>query len=143
MESPYSQLSLLIVEDSLQMRRMLHSMLSQVGVAQVYEAKDGTEALRFLGEFDEMVDVVLCDWNMPRMTGIDLLRQVRTVDPDLPFIMITGLADEESVMAAKSLGVTSYMIKPFSQAQLEKRLKAMSRLIFARKNLAGDVMLPD
>lgn len=79
-----------------------------------------------------MIDVVLCDWKMPKMNGIDLLRQIRSADPDMPFVMVTGQADEGSVVAAKNLGVTSYLVKPFSSDQLVKRLRAVSRLMTAR-----------
>lgn len=133
MTTSIESMGILVIDDSLQMRRLLQSMLAEIGIDQIYMAKDGVEGMRFLGDCDEMVDVVLCDWKMPKMNGIDLLRQVRTVDPDLPFIMITGLSDEKSVLEAKSLGVSSYLVKPFSLAQVTKRLFAMQRLIEARK----------
>lgn len=136
MNDEIAELGVLAVDDSLQMRRLLQGMLSQMGIGQAFVAKDGVEALRFLGECDDMIDVILCDWKMPKMSGIDLLRQVRTVDPDIPFVMVTGLADEASVMAAKGLGVTSYMVKPFSPDQLEKRLNAVARLVAVRKSAA-------
>ena len=106
MSDDVAALGILAVDDSHQMRRLLQSMLAQIGIGQAFVAKDGTEALRFLGECEDMIDVILCDWKMPRMSGIDLLRQVRTVDPEIPFVMVTGLSDEESVMVAKGLGVT-------------------------------------
>ena len=136
MDTELHDLSVLAIDDSLQMRRLMQSMLTEIGISQTFMAKDGVEALRFLGECEDLIDVVLCDWQMPKMSGIDLLRQVRTVDPDIPFVMVTGQADEESVVAAKGLGVTSYLLKPFSSAQLEKRLRALTRLVAARKAAA-------
>lgn len=131
-ELAIDHLTILAVDDSMQMRRLLQGMLTEIGIYQVYLAKDGSEALRFLGDCDDMVDIVLCDWKMPKMNGIDLLRQIRSADPDMPFVMVTGQSDENSVVAAKNLGVTSYLIKPFSSDQLVKRLRSIARLIAAK-----------
>ncbi len=76
-----------------------------------------------------MVDLVLCDWNMPGMSGLDFLRQVRSVGLEIPFLMVTGRADKESVIEAKDAGVSAYIAKPFSQTQLEAKL----RILVARK----------
>jgi two-component system, chemotaxis family, chemotaxis protein CheY len=100
-------------------------MLSEMGVTQVFEAKDGREALSLIDEAPDMVDMVICDWNMPRITGIDLLRQVRSVNPDLPFLMLTGRKDMESIVEAKTSGVSAYIAKPFSQAQLEVKMRVL------------------
>ena len=72
---------------------------------------------------------------MPKLSGLDVLRQIRTVDPDMPFIMITGAADSDSVIAAKTSGVTAYIAKPFSQDELKKKLKLILRLIIARASI--------
>jgi len=125
-------LTILAVDDSLQMRRLLQGMLTELGIHQVLLSKDGVEALRFMVDCEDMIDIVLCDWKMPRMTGLDLLRQIRSVDPDIPFVMITGQADQNSVLEAKGLGVTSYLVKPFSTDQLAKRLRSLARLVAAR-----------
>ena len=67
-----------------------------------------------------MIKLIICDWNMPGMTGLEILRRVRTVDLDIPLMMLTGAADMESVANAKLSGVTSYLTKPFTQEDLEK-----------------------
>lgn len=132
MANSLSELRVLAVEDNFTALTLLRTMLADIGVNQVFTAKDGKEALDFLGAADDMIDIVLCDWKMPRMTGLDLLQQVRTVDPDIPFIMITGNADRESIMAAKNVGVTSYIAKPYSSKHLEKKLRALSRIVALR-----------
>jgi two-component system, chemotaxis family, chemotaxis protein CheY len=96
-----------------------------MGVTQVFDAPDGRQALNFLDSAFDMVDVVICDWNMPHMTGVELLRQLRTVSPDTPFLMVSGRADKESIMEAKNSGVTAYIRKPFSVHQLEAKLRIM------------------
>ena len=127
------ELRVLVVEDSFQTIALIRTMLSDFGITQIYTAKDGKEALDFLGTCDELIDVVMCDWNMPRMSGLEVLRQVRTVDPDMPFLMVTGAADPESVLAAKSNGVTAYIAKPFSANVLKKKLNVVARLLSVRR----------
>ena len=127
------ELRVLVVEDSFQTIALIRTMLSDFGITQIYTAKDGKEALDFLGTCDELIDVVMCDWNMPRMSGLEVLRQVRTVDPDMPFLMVTGAADPDSVLAAKSNGVTAYVAKPFSANVLKKKLNVVARLLGVRR----------
>ena len=126
-------LRVLVVEDSFQAVALIRGMLTDFGITQIYTAKDGKEALDFLGTCDELIDVVMCDWNMPRMSGLEVLRQVRTVDPDMPFLMVTGAADPDSVLAAKSNGVTAYIAKPFSANILKKKLNVVARLLSVRR----------
>lgn len=128
-----SDLRIIIVEDQSEARSIMKTMLSQMGITQVFEASDGKDALGFLDMATDMIDLVICDWNMPKMTGMDLLRQLRTVDPNLPFLMVTGRSDIESVMEAKACGVTGYVSKPFSASQLEAKL----RIILNRLRKAG------
>ncbi len=129
-------LKVLLVDDSFESLNLIRNMLQDLAVTQIYTAKNGMEAMDLLGIFegDDALDVVLCDWNMPRMTGLELLKQLRTCDPDLPFIMITGLANYEAVAEAKSYGVTGYIKKPFSVDQLKKKLGLVSRIILHRRN---------
>lgn len=137
MTAPLGELRILAVEDNFNALNLLRTMLADIGINQVFTAKDGKEALDFLGAADDMIDVVLCDWKMPRMSGLEVLQQIRTVDPDMPFIMVTGNADKESVLAAKNVGVTSYISKPYSGKQLEKKLRAISRLVSIRAEGRG------
>ena len=127
-------MKVLLVEDSFEALNLIRSMLQDFGITQVYTARDGKKALDLLGTFDgeDFVDVVLCDWNMPRMSGMEVLRQIRTCDPDMPFLMITGQVDIESVTEAKSCGVTGYLKKPFSSDQLRKKLDLVSRIVAHR-----------
>jgi two-component system chemotaxis response regulator CheY len=83
------------------------------------------EAMVFTDNAMDMIDVVICDWNMPKLSGIDLLRQMRSVYPDVPFLMITGRSDVESVSMAKASGVTAYIRKPFSSGASEVKLRVI------------------
>ncbi len=122
-----SDLRILIADDQNDARGMLRAMLNDLGVTQIYEATNGREALSFIDVAPDMIDLIICDWNMPRMTGMDLLRQLRTVYPDVPFLMVTGRRDMDSIAAAKSAGVTAYIAKPFSPAQLEVKLRVIQQ----------------
>ena len=118
---------ILIVEDQNDARAMIKNMLGEFGITQIFEASDGREALRFLDSAFDFVNLVVCDWNMPEMTGVELLRQLRSVDGSLPFLMLTGRSDIDSVAEAKAAGVTAYIRKPFSPAQLEVKLRAIKK----------------
>ena len=123
MKSEFDDLKILVVDDQIEARTMMRNMLLELGITQIFEASDGREALEFIDAAFDFVELILCDWNMPQMSGVELLRQLRSVDPDLPFLMITGRGDMESVVEAKSSGVTGYIRKPFSPKQLEAKIR--------------------
>tara|TARA_B100001013_G_C24399201_1_gene359276 strand:- start:112 stop:507 length:396 start_codon:yes stop_codon:yes gene_type:complete len=123
MSSQFEDLKILVVEDETEARSMLCNMLAELGASQVFEAADGREAVEFIDSRFDFINLIMCDWNMPGMTGVELLRQLRKIDPSLPFLMITGRSDEDSVLEAKSSGVTAYIRKPFSSKQLEAKLR--------------------
>lgn len=124
-DKAFSSLKVLIADDQSDARAMLRAMLVDMGVTQIYEAKDGREAMSFVDIAPEMTDMIICDWNMPGMTGIDLLRQLRSVYPDTPFLMLTGRKDIESIAEAKAVGVSAYIGKPFSPQQLEVKMRVL------------------
>jgi two-component system chemotaxis response regulator CheY len=113
----------LIVDDYKTMLRIIRNLLKQLGLENVDEATDGQEALVKLrsGNFG----VVISDWNMAPMTGLDLLKEVRA-DPrlkDTPFIMITAESKTENVTAAKAAGVSNYIVKPFNAETLREKIE--------------------
>lgn len=119
------ELRVLIVEDQHEARQMVRHMLMEFGITQIYEAANGREALNFMDEAFDLVNFIICDWNMPEMSGIELLRQMRSVYCDLPFLMITGRGDKASVLEAKIGGVSAYIAKPFSTDQLEAKMRVL------------------
>jgi two-component system chemotaxis response regulator CheY len=128
-----AKLNVVVIDDQPAARGMLKKMLTEMRIHQVFEAGDGREALRLLDSAPEMIDLVICDWNMPTMTGIDLLRQVRAAGFDAPFLMVTGRADKESATEAKEAGVSGYISKPFSQTQLEAKM----RVVVTKQRVVG------
>lgn len=120
-----SKIKVLIVEDQDDVRQLLHDMLTDMGVAEIFEAKDGKKAFEFIDAAFDFVDLIICDWNMPEMTGVELLQQIRAVDQSIPFLMVTGRLDMDSVVEAKNSGVTAYIAKPFTPVQLEAKVRAV------------------
>ena len=118
-----ADLKILVVEDQGESRALIRGMLSELGITQIYEAPDGRTGLQFMDSAFDMVDLILCDWNMPNMTGIEFLKQIRSAGLETPFLMITGRGDHGSVVEAKNFGVTGYIRKPYSSAQIEAKLR--------------------
>lgn len=120
-------MSILVVDDSSTMRRIVTTTLRELGLKNITTAEDGDEALEKFNDGD--FDLVLSDHKMPRMSGEELLEHIRKGkwNHDVPFIMITAEAFRENVMKAVQLGVTNYIVKPFSTKQLlNKLLKVFS-----------------
>ena len=128
-------LKILVVDDNFEALNLVRRMLEDAGINKIFTAMDGQQALDIIRatDGDGLVNLVLCDWNMPRMTGVQLLREIRTVDPDIPFLMMTGMAELKCVEEAKSFGVSGYIKKPFSANDLQKKLSAMARIIAYRQ----------
>src|SRR5690554_3491230 len=116
---------ILIVDDYKTMLRIIRNLLKQLGFDNVDEATDGSTALHKLR--DKNYGLVISDWNMEPMTGLQLLREVRADSrlKDLPFIMITAESKSENVIAAKEAGVSNYIVKPFNAATLKQKLTSI------------------
>lgn len=120
-----NNLQILIVDDQQSMRELTRHCLKQIGCNQVTAAKSGEEALDALGK--TKFDLIISDWNMDGISGLDLLTKIRSnsVIKTLPFIMATGQKDKALVIAAKEAGANNYIVKPFSAADLRKRVEAV------------------
>jgi two-component system, chemotaxis family, chemotaxis protein CheY len=115
-------MKILIVDDFSTMRRIIKNLLRDLGFTNTDEADDGSTALPMLqsGKYDFLVT----DWNMPGMTGIDLLRAVRK-DPklvELPVLMVTAESKREQIIEAAQAGVNGYVVKPFTAATLQEKI---------------------
>jgi two-component system chemotaxis response regulator CheY len=115
----------LIVDDYSTMLRIIRNLLKQIGFEDVDEATDGTAALAKMR--DKKYGLVISDWNMEPMTGIELLREVRADDNlnRTPFIMVTAEAKTENVILAKKAGVNNYIVKPFNAQTLQSKIEAV------------------
>jgi len=114
--------SVLVVDDDEAMRTLVCRMLKRMKIGRILEAEGGEQALERLDTTPGSIDVVVCDWNMPGMSGMDLFKQVHSGRPSLPFLMLTGRADLDSVVAAKKAGVHGYIVKPISPQELRTKI---------------------
>jgi two-component system, chemotaxis family, chemotaxis protein CheY len=121
----YEGKKVLVVDDSAVMRQIIKKNLKELGFSVLLEAENGAAGLKKAGE--EPVDLIVSDWNMPNMTGLEFLKAVRA-DASLKgiaFIMVTSESDKEKIMEAVKAGVNQYIVKPFNAIQLEEKIKAI------------------
>ncbi|MCL7929262.1 chemotaxis response regulator CheY [Halomonas llamarensis] len=115
-------MSFLVVDDFPTMRRIVRSLLKELGFTNVEEAEDGQDALNKLraGSFE----FVVSDWNMPNLDGLEMLKEMRQDDAlkELPVLMVTAEAKKENIIAAAQAGANGYVVKPFTAATLEEKL---------------------
>ena len=118
-----TNMKVLLVDDFATMRKIVRNILGQLGIKNVDEADDGSTALPKLKQ--NKYDIVISDWNMPKMTGLDLLKAVRADEnlKSLPFLMVTAEALKDNIVAAAQEGISDYVVKPFTAATLEEKLK--------------------
>jgi two-component system chemotaxis response regulator CheY len=117
-------MKILVVDDFSTMRRIVRNLLKELGFANVSEAEDGVDALNKL-RGENNFEFVVSDWNMPNMTGIELLRAIRgdAALKHLPVLMVTAEAKRENIIEAAQAGASGYVVKPFTAATLDEKLK--------------------
>jgi two-component system chemotaxis response regulator CheY len=123
------KMPVLVVDDFPTMRKIIRNLLEQLGFSNIFEAEDGADALRKMRDSGGRghYGLVISDWNMETMTGLQLLKEVRA-DNGLkatPFIMITAENKTENVIAAKQAGVNNYIVKPFNAITLKQKIEAV------------------
>lgn len=126
-------MNILVVDDFSTMRRIVKNLLKELGFSKFDEADDGATAWPMVqtGKYDFIVS----DWNMPQMTGIDLLRNVRK-DPklkDTPFLLITAEAKRSQILEAAQAGVDGYIVKPFTAATLNEKIQKIFERVAERQ----------
>lgn len=114
---------ILVVDDFNTMRRIVKTCLRQLGFENVTEAEDGVAALSKLQNLD--IKLIISDWNMPNMMGIDLLKAVRADDKlkTIPFLMVTAEGQKENILEAAKSGVSNYIVKPFTAETLQQKME--------------------
>ncbi len=118
-----TSIKILIVDDFATMRRILKNILKQLGFKNLVEADDGTTAWEVLE--GQSIDLIISDWNMPKMTGLELLKKVRASDSfkGVPFLMVTAEAQKQNVIEAVQAGVSNYVVKPFTAEAISDKLE--------------------
>ena len=114
-------MKVLVVDDSSAMRKILVSCLSMMGIAEADQAVDGEEAVTACET--EEYGLVLMDWNMPKMLGIDALKQIRASGKKVPIIMVTTETEKNRVIEALKAGANNYIIKPFKPDQIKSKIE--------------------
>ena len=117
-----TKMHVLVVDDFATMRRIITNILKQLGYETILEAEDGAKALQIMET--EKVDFVITDWNMPHMSGLDLLMAIRASEDKkhIPVLMVTAEAMQENIVKAAQAGVNNYIIKPFDAKTLSEKI---------------------
>ncbi len=115
-------MNVLVVDDAATMRRIVRGLLRELGLKNIREAEDGAIALESLKT--HKMDLVVSDWSMPNMTGLELLQKMKADDglKDIPVLMVTAESKKENIMQAVQAGVSNYIVKPFNSQTLEDKL---------------------
>lgn len=126
-------MQILVVDDFSTMRRIVKNVLRELGFNNLKEAEDGGPALQILKT--SKIDFVVTDWNMPGMTGLDLLKAIRADEnlKSIPVLMVTAEAKREQIIEAAQSGVNGYVVKPFTAQTLKEKMEK----VFERINAAG------
>jgi len=117
-----TNMRVLVVDDFSTMRKIIKNILRQLGFTNIVEADDGSTAWETLNK--DNIDFIVSDWNMPNMSGIDLLRKVRASEEysDIPFLMVTAEAQQENIIEAVQAKVSNYIVKPFTPETLGQKI---------------------
>jgi len=118
-------INIITIDDNKTMLRIIHSLLTQIGFNNIDEAANGAMALEKLKE--KKYELIISDWNMEPMSGIELLKIVRADEmlKNIPFLMVTAESKTENVIAAKQAGVSNYIVKPFNAETLKTKLSSI------------------
>lgn len=118
----------LVIDDMMTMRKIITKMLKQIGFTNVSEADDGATAwpmIQQAQESGEPYDFIVSDWNMPKMSGLDLLIKIRGTEgiKDTPFLMVTAEAEQSNVIKVVQAGVSNFVVKPFKPETLQEKIQ--------------------
>ncbi len=127
------KLRILVVDDEEEIRNLLQGVLRDIGIVRVHLAENGAMAWQRLSRSELDYDLVISDWLMPRMDGLELLNKMRKCGSKTPFMMLTVKVTVEAVAAAKAAGVTIYLAKPFTYSDFSKKISALAKRIIKDK----------
>ncbi len=111
----------LIVDDSSTMRRIIKNSLKRIGFEDILEAENGKQALEIFND----VDMILTDWNMPEMDGLEFVKRVRATNKQIPILMVTTNAAKDDIVEALKNGVNNYIVKPFTPETLKEKVESV------------------
>jgi len=122
---PLAEARVLVADDSIDSMLMLKGILADLGIKKIDTAKDGREALNALQQSSPAYDLVLCDWDMPEMSGLEVRKQIKPLAKfqDTHFMMVTSISEAPKIREAIGQGITDYIIKPVDATALEKKIR--------------------
>ncbi len=129
----FSELHVLIVDDEPLIVKTIEIVLRELGITAFYTAGNGAEALDHFAGGTDVIDLIICDWMMPEMNGLQFLQRLRGKHLKTPFVMLTSRKEADDIVAAKKLGVTAYIAKPFSAAQLKNKMEMLVTKLLKEK----------
>ncbi|UUX51219.1 response regulator [Nisaea acidiphila] len=124
----FSEFQVIVAEDEPMATKLAQGSLKLMGFKRIFHAPDGLKALKILRELDGDVQLIVSDWNMPEINGLEFLKAVRKIFPKMKFIMLTGNANKDFVIEARRAGVDAYIAKPFTPDQLKAKVEAIFKL---------------
>lgn len=132
----HADMKILVVDDFPTMRRIIKTLMRQIGYTNFVEAEHGEMALEIL-KTEKDIEFIVSDWNMPKMTGLELLRAVRADAQfkGIPFLMVTAEAEKENIVEAVKSGVSGYVVKPFTGQNLKDKLTKVYQSLGIASNL--------
>lgn len=124
----YAGLRVLLAEDEPMATKLAQGALKVMGITDIVAVRDGEQALAVLEREQGAFQLIVSDWNMPKLSGLDFLKAVRLRYPHMKFVMLTGKANRDFVVAAARNGVDAYVVKPFSPNQLRRKIESLFTL---------------
>jgi two-component system chemotaxis response regulator CheY len=118
-------MTFLVIDDSSTIRKIIKNILKKIGFNNVLEASNGVEAWDIYQNNKDKINVILTDWNMPNMNGLELVKKIRNEDKNIPIVMITTESGKKEVITALKAGVNNYIVKPFTPQVLKNKLEAI------------------
>lgn len=119
------QVTVMVVDDDHLITRLVVGIMKTIGITQVYSMNDPHQALDLVAEGLGGIDLIVCDLMMPEVDGLAVLKEARAIKPDIPFLMLTADGTSDSVKHAVELGVTAYMVKPFTVEGLQSKVRQL------------------
>ena len=117
------------------MARLIEALLRDMGASRIERARNGRQAINYLRKNLDIYDLIISDWEMPEVSGIELLREVRKRRPQLPFLMLTANRGSAEILAAKDARVTAYMSKPFKVGDLQMKILTITGRITPKEEI--------
>ena len=140
-KTKFTDFRVLIVDDEPLIVKMVEAILQDLGIRMIYKAGNGFDALDYFAESVNVIDLVICDWMMPEMDGLEVLHHLRSLHLTTPFIMLTSRTEPGHIVAAKEFGVTAYIAKPFNALELRDKIeKIVTKLL--KENESSDEPSP-